>query len=648
MTLLTSGNAAEKTTAFFEAGCRWDNAVWRFPVMTAGTSKAVYSINWRIRLDDGRLLTDPEHAALLEAWKHVLWIMLFEPPDGHPRKGSYCQHFSWSLRFVVPWMVATGRRDLAELNRASFNEYLHALSTKLTKALEEDEEVTWGEQGITVSSALRYIVTYTLPYETRNSLYAAGINHPTEDPIDGKSSIDIAKSISHKISQQTPEVPDSIFVDALNAAMETLASSWLNPLIELVNGMIEVPEPERTARCRLFMDSHLSNFCAQENPVRLVRAVMADVRASCQILIQASSAIRVSELCGIETKCCDITTGLPGCIILERTFDSEYEIFSLDARLFKHTASSEPVTWVLGMRPIGSAYLPPPVQAIDVLARLDAAQRILAGTDALLVKFKQRIDAVGKAWDVEPATTASLRKQQQRWMSEKGCVPGGERITTHMWRKTFARYLVRVSAELLPAISHHLKHMSIAMTEVGYCRADPAARRLVEDARVEEAGSLIFGAITGRRRVEGPVAGEIRALGTELLTRFGNRPADSLTHDVVADVRERRIELYGNEVGWCVFRSESARCHYMTAEPIPAFLRLAPAFSQRRPEVCQKCMNFGIGEEHLDFWRARQLTLSDRLDACGPDTLPSVRAALERSIQRCETVLSWMGTPEDA
>jgi hypothetical protein len=366
------------------------------------------------------------------------------------------------------------------------------------------------------------------------------------------------------------------------------------------------------------------------------------VRTACHLLIQTASAVRVSELCGIRTKGRNLAVGLPGCIKVEKTFDDEYELFSLDAELFKHTLSSEPATWVLGMRPTGSSYLPPPVMAIDVLDRLDHGWRQLSGLDALLIQFSTTGGIPKAARLITGATSSAIRRQQRRWLLETGCVKGEERITTHMWRKTFARYLIRVSADLLPAISHHLKHLSIAMTEVGYCKPNPGTRQLIEDARVEEAGSVIFGALTGRKRVEGPIAREIRELAEELSGRLGNRPSDSVPRDIENEVRERRIELYGSEIGWCVFRSESARCHLLMADPAPAFLRLAPAFQERRADVCQKCANFGIGAEHIGFWRERRSSLQERLAACGADTPKGVIANLQRSIGRCDTVISWM------
>lgn len=626
-----------------EDGGQWSDTRWQFPVTTAGTPKSTFSMNWAIPLEDGGHFTDAAHAKALDAWKRVLWTMIVTPPDGTPRKGSFCAKFGTGLRFLVPWMIATGRKDLSDLDSSAQREFTDALLAKVIEDAEEDYDDPRSETGITDVTVSSYLTVFSLPYIARRELEVAGHPFPTDDPLSGRDALEIAKEICRKAVRQTPEIPDRVYVSVVNAAMTVLDAPWLEPLIDFCDGFPSARELEQEARCAAFVEGHLPRGRDSTTPPTRIRAAIVDVRAVCQIIIQASTAIRVSELCGIETKGYNAATGLPRCVKLERTFDDEYELFSLDAQLFKHTTSSEPATWVLGMRPTGSSYLPPPVRAIDILYRLDAGWRHFAQIDALFINFTTNHNLPRKREYIGRPSSGYIRTQQQRWMADTGCVPDGQRITTHMWRKTFARYLVRVSADLLPAISHHLKHMSIAMTEIGYCKPDPAVRDLIEDARVEEAGSIIFGQITGQKRVEGPIAAEIRSLGAEFSRRLGNRSTESVARDIEAEVRERRIELYGSEVGWCVFRSESARCHLLADDPTPAFMRLAPAFGRKRADVCQKCANFGIGNEHIGFWRDRRRSLNERLAASDAQGPASIRVSLKRAIERCDTVLAWMG-----
>lgn len=619
----------------FDKVLQWSDAVWTFPVTTAGMSKSASQINWAFPLLDGGLFTDSLHSVALEAWKRILWTMLNEPPDGHPRKGSYCGKFGTGIRFIVPWMLSTGRQ-IGDLDGSALDEFLVALAVMASDDELDDEA---GNTDVTISA---YLTIFSLPYVTRNILRDKGLPFPADDPLRGKHPMAIAREVSRKVVRQTQEVSDAVFVATLNAATTMLELPWVEPLIKFCNDFNTASLNDDDLMYTSFKREYLPDRKKYGGAVGSIRDAVMRLRSACHVIIQACSALRLSELCGIETGGFDYVNYLPKCIRIERTFDDEYELFVLDAKLFKHTSSSEPQTWVLGMRPTGASYLPPPVSAIDILYRLDAGWRKLAGIDTLLIQFSTSLGLPRSARDIAPASGHKVRLYQQRWLIEAGCAAVDQRITTHMWRKTFARYLIRVSADLLPAISHHLKHMSIAMTEVGYCKPEPAMRQFIADARVEEAGSVILGIITGQKRVAGPIAAEIQSLGGKLARRLGNRPPDDVARDVEAEVRERRFELYGSEVGWCVFRSESARCHVLATEPVPPFLRLAPEFDQRRPEVCQKCENFGIGDEHYEFWRERHSALRSQLAQCTPDTPPSLRTCLKRSMGRCETVLSWM------
>jgi hypothetical protein len=607
-------------------------------------------MNWAVPIGGGLLLTDPAYAVALESWRRVLWTMIVTPPDGHPRKGSFCGRFSTGLRFLAPWMVETCRPDLGHLDRGTLGEFLETLAAKVRQESEEDEHNLLGEEGITMEALATYVVIFAHAYDVRHELADDGLPYPPEDPLDGRSATTIAGEICSKLGRQTPEIPDDVFVRTVNTAMSACEAPWLEPLVTLCADLSRAPSNKSNDDlCSAFVERHPEVAALHENSSTAVRYAVNSVRAACQVLLQSAAGLRVSELCGISGGGARSSTGLPPSVSLVRTFDDEYELFMLTASIYKHTSSSEPASWVLGMRPTGSAYIPPPVRAIDILQRLDDGWRRAVGIDALLLMFSNTYGVPTDTSQLRAVDSNKLRERQRRWMLETGCITADQRVTTHMWRKTFARYLIRVSADLLPAISHHLKHLSIAMTENGYCRPDPATQRLIADARVEEAGALILGSIMGSRRLEGPVAAEIKALGAEIGPRFGNRPKTTLPGDVSGEVRERRVELYGNEIGFCVFRGDSARCHLLSRDPVAPFLRLAPAFAERRPDTCQGCANFGISDEHLPFWRARREDLNDRLTRCDASSPPSVVTCLRRALDRCDTVIGWMvGQPGGA
>ena len=73
-------------------------------------------INWRIRLPDGRFLTDPEHAPLLEAAKDFIWSLFIHPVEGRQRPSMLTLRAK--VRYLVPllrWMVQTGLHRFNDL-----------------------------------------------------------------------------------------------------------------------------------------------------------------------------------------------------------------------------------------------------------------------------------------------------------------------------------------------------------------------------------------------------------------------------------------------------------------------------------------------------------------------------------------------------
>ena len=634
-----------KDTIVSEAS-RWHDEEWRFPVTVAGTSTAPFKLRWTIEVEPGVLLTDPRHANLLDAWRRVVFCLITEPGDKQMRRMSICGKLGTSLRSLVPFMYATHRSDLSHLDRRCFAEYTDHL---VSKAIEDDEGEEWDERGITADAMTTYAMIFTYAWWARGALAEAGLPHPPdEDPLSGRSTVEWALGICRRVSQETPEIPDQLFVAAVNKAALFIEEAFVEPLIELCNDLPGLGKERMTALCEVFVRDHLPD-CDPYDPAQgSVRGLVTRMRTACNMLLQGLSGIRVSELCGIPAGVWNEEIGLPGAIEIERTFDDEYELFYLVAEVFKDSGSSEPGKWILGMRPTGSDYLPLPVKAAQILHRLDAGWRASSGVDRLVVNFTGSVAFPSVEKAVSPTLGNTLRYWQRRWLTETGHLGEDDRLTTHMWRKTWARYMVRVSGGLLPAISHHFKHLSVAFTEVAYCQPRAAARQIISDARVAEAGETILGVITGETPVEGPVARELRDLAVEMRGRFANRPAYERRNDVSEALRIRNIQVYRADFGICVFRGDGARCHLLADDPRLPLLRMAPAFARQTPDVCAGCRNFGIDRRHRQFWVERLEKARHRAASYGSDAPRGVRSADARMISRCETVLGWMGGSDDA
>lgn len=290
------------------------------------------------------------------------------------------------------------------------------------------------------------------------------------------------------------------------------------------------------------------------------------------------------------------------------------------------------------MRPVGSSYISPPVIALDILERLDRGWRELAGIDRLLIQFSSS-GLPHSPNGVVVAFSCTVRAHGAKWVREN--VDQRAIVTPHMWRKTFARYLIRVSAELLPAISRHMKHMAVSLTERGYCQGHASSREIIRDARVQEAASLTFELINGNRKVVGPAGTELLAFANAFAGRLANRSRREASDDVKHAIIARKQQLYGMDYGYCVFQERTARCHNLSSTDVPLFARLAPAFRHQRVETCSSCKNYAIAEEHLEYWRNRRSALVAKKARFTGTEHVSLSMKTNFDIEKCDVVLSW-------
>ena len=627
-------------------GCQWSSNEWRFPVTVPGTSPAVFRIRWDFEIEPGVLLTSPEYADLLDAWRRVLWCLMRDPGDGQMRRMSICARFSTALRSLVPFMVQSGRPDLSFIDPScvrDYSKYLAKQKLQIFSDLDDDleDEEPFDQIGITNQAAASYFSIFIHAWWARNALISAGLPAPPDQhPLEQRTAFDWATAITFRDSRPTEEIPDSTYTSSMNAAASLITGVLAEPLIKFSVRAPTLDSKTLRRSCEDFLHEHAITV-DRDWPENNMRRLISDLRAACNIILQGASGVRVSELCGIEAGDFNQTLRLPSCIDIERTFDEEFELFFLVARVYKGTGGSRRARWVLGMRPTGASYVPLPVRAIDVLFRLDRTWRAKATVGELLVSFNNSNGLPLGDAPVAPMLSSRVRERQQEWLQRHGGLYQEQRITTHMWRKTFARYMVRVSPGLLPAISHHLKHMSVAFTEVAYCQPDPEAARTLTDARTSEAGALILGVITGKKPVAGPMAAELKALAKELSSGLGNRTEHESREKLGEAIRDRNIRLYHQDFGFCVFRGDGARCHNLADDSEFHLLRVAPAFARQTADICASCKNFGIDASHFEFWRDRIKTFRTRLANCGTDAPIGYRTLLRRQIGRCETVLNW-------
>ncbi len=379
-----------------------------------------------------------------------------------------------------------------------------------------------------------------------------------------------------------------------------------------------------------------------------VRQLVLAIRSAAHLVIQATTGMRISEICGLKAGI-DETTGLPLSITLQGGLTGLTEIFIVKSDLSKTEDTPRAVQWVLGYRPKGSTELPPAVHAIIVLDRLLASWRALRGTDDLFISFVARrglpknVDAVGsirssglrdeaKEFIAEWVDLTTLPDEAERKTQDKDLVPyrqsHGRIIKTHQLRKTFGHFAANIDRRLLPMLQMNFHHVSAAMTDGAYT-GNPILERDINDVRHQD---LAFASRDIARGASGMAGRYGEGLEQKVVHELGARIAGLSAEEAYLEafvyVEEAGItRMFFEPYGICGALSASEMaCHDVggTADVARWEPRLTPNYATRQPGLCAGCACFAIARRHRPYWEMRyidnaaQLRISDARSHEGP------------------------------
>lgn len=624
-------------------GCKWFAERWDFPRETPGLARASYRVDWRCRLANDTLLTDIQNGPLLDACRRIVWCWLYQPSTGKTPKYNVVKTIEGKLFAFLRWLTSRGQYDFSQLNADLARQYIDYIAAWMIDEADVDGRDPRSRRRPKVESAvLGYVRVLHVIYNARSALVAVGLPSPEEkDPLAGVTAGSIARSLASAEKQPIKEISDNIFAKIVNHSYNAITSESCERTIILWNRVIELsPDFDGTNADAILTEAGWVAFL-KERDIDLssglfnaVRAHLNELIASAAIIIQSLTAMRPSELAGL-TYCANVDHDEAinpeelGCVKVFLSADGLFEIFRLSGFVYKSRQSQEPVEWVLGLRPLGSKYLPPPVEAVYVVARLFHSWRIVGEQTALFLQ-PQSITAVSEI------LSDWMRGWQTRVISQV-CSEAelkGQAVTPRVWRKSFARYMFRYNADLLPAICNHLQHTSMAITERSYIKPNPGTIDVWMNVAVEQAGTFIAEIIAGQLQIVGPVQEAVDMLKSSIEPRLGNLNATS-RQTICADAARRKcISLFESHFGFCVFRSDGASC--LLADEIG----ITPAFRSRTPEFCKNCKNFAVSPAHLPYWvRRRDDIYAMKSHAEVGSQLDYV---LSCRLATCELVLGWL------
>ncbi|MBK3732290.1 hypothetical protein GAY29_04085 [Azospirillum brasilense] len=614
----------------------WYSRAWELDNPTPGARAVASRIAWDVLLPDGSLLTDPQHAELLDTFRRLAWSLLVDPRDGKALKPGSMSNFSVGMRTMVRWMISRKYRTLANLDSEASLEFLEDLPRILARDLisaapveGEDEvdldaggageEVEDDASGDEISPGVLYVRTcvWAQAFRQSEALRDAGIEPMPERPFDGDDAWTVAKRLTTATLGQIPPLPDEVALPVLAAATQ-----WLEQADAII-----------ARHAHYLSGGAIRTVLAGRNQRQALRVEFERLTNACVILLQGLTGVRIGEICGLVGGWNE-ADDTPSCVTKRTSRTGLNEIFYMQGKLAKTRAAPEDVEWLLGARPKGSNALPMNVRALVALERLMALWRPYASTDRLIVKFStargvplpSEDGKVTQASALKAVDATSLNRTQQNFVVAEVDLSGlpdtnsrqedlspyretrGRCIRSHQWRKTFAHYvmLTRSPKEMLPALSQHFKHVSLAMTEQGYIIKDPYLRQAMEAAPV--AATVAFFMEAARGKVVIGRMGELIDQHRDELRRLAEGDPDAAYGRIERWVRVHDIRIFFAPHGKCAMslNTMEARCHDVAGTASP--MNTGPNLEVRRPPICAGCAVHIIDADHAEFWVDRYLT----------------------------------------
>ena len=581
---------------------RFGDDVWLLDIQTAGWRADQSRVDWNIALPRNARITPTDLGALIGTAKRFLWTMATDPPSGRKRSSAKTlKSRAAVLRILLLWMAAEGIMRFAEIDPRAVGRF--------TAWLRDRPGQRSGTGVLTPLTMVNYMIVLKDLYRQRAKLDDA----PLIDPLPIETTYEAA-GVTRENKGAIPFIPDAVAIDLLSKALtwvevhgdtiiavETLRRETRATSIAAGRGRGASDDVRQALREAALADPMGTPL----DGAYVVRAAASHLVEACFVVIAGFVGMRVSEILSIKI----------GAIERRPLGETGVEQAYIVARLFKTVddPAGRLERWVAPL---------PVARAVELLEQLSEPLRKASGRDELfLVKNTQHGAIV-------PVTQMHIGFRINAFADYIG-VPLHEgrrwQLSTHQFRKTFARFIARRDRSQLLGLAEHFKHASVAMTAKGYVGSDFDLHQLVDhESRSETAAALdrllISDRLAGRM-------GERIALGN---ARFRGRAGEQVRRDYIGFVLEETdLRIHACDYGWCVFQPETARCGG----------EAAPDEAGRSPAVCLSCSNLVVEEQHAPYWRDRR----SRNLALMPDAPPLTRAVLVEAVEQCDGVLSKLG-----
>lgn len=580
---------------------RYGDVVWDFYpyIPQENLSASQKRIDWRVLLSDGRLLTDPEHAALLESTKDFIWSLFSDPVEGRKRPVMFtlCSKL-YHTRPLLNWMISVGLTRFADLAGRTL-EYVPHTKISIKGTLFSPK-----------TTVLRLTVVEDL-YHQRDKLNDALPVHPW--PHESACSLAGKKQdVAHR-KPQTEVIPDVVASRLTEAALDYIQRRSVK-ILAAIHSCHTAEETlvaagkgqgsKAWARTTIARDSGFDGAAD-------LTTEAGYLRTACYIVIAIFSGIRDSEMMSIALNC----------IAHGKSRDGSTDLLWLHGTLYK-----------TGMR--SKKWLVPPVvkEAVDVLTRLTAPfhdkmrqEEAEIETHIGLViatektRLMNRLNTVSKhknklflsrssklaGTGIAVLAGHSINKNLKRFCAFHGILgEDGQAypLHTHQFRRTYARFIARSELGDLLTLRDHFGHGSIDMT-VYY--ADGGADDYEVDTELLE--MITKEKLSRQNEIMGDYldSDEPLANGGHWLKEWRSSVRTAANKESLIAEYAGTITLNGTGHSWCVGNAKGTGCGGLCVF---------------EAQMCVDCDYGIIGQEHRPVWQGihEQQREALALDDMGP------------------------------
>jgi len=334
------------------------------------------------------------------------------------------------------------------------------------------------------------------------------------------------------------------------------------------------------------------------------RKALVCADAACIVVLLFLVGLRVRELVSLNIDC------------LEHSFDaSGAKQFHLAGVAAKQAGASK--RWAITQ---------PVVDVVNFLERAHRRERLLSGSDALIVSVERGKNAVDVDRRIKRAIPTVASKRLKAFATDEARTKkiADREVHPHVARKTFARFVVMRDRTSLEALSYHFGHVHRSVTDGAYVGSDLALEKLLSEESRADLVNCLTDLLTAKN-LAGKGAATLEGLRSRDEASFlGKRSLTAMVERLIA----QGVQLAPCNWGYCVYSKSLSACHGNENGPNEI---------ERSPDVCAGCQNFVVTNRHEAWW-SRRLE-SDQQFLKRDNLSEQTRVLVDTRLRRTEIIL---------